>query len=86
MLKTPILLITFNRPNHVRQVLTEIRKQQPNQLFVCQDGARDDNPIDAERVGQVRQVGHVNCIHSTKIRISVVVLGLQLVLRGSLSM
>lgn len=56
MFQTPILLITFNRPDHVYQVLTEIRKQQPEQLYVCQDGARDDNPIDAERVGQVRQV------------------------------
>lgn len=56
MFQTPILLITFNRPDHVHQVLTEIRKQQPAQLYVCQDGARDDNPIDAERVGQVRQV------------------------------
>lgn len=56
MLNTPILLITFNRPDHVRQVLTEIRKQQPAQLFVCQDGAREGNALDAERVQQVRDV------------------------------
>lgn len=56
MLNTPILLITFNRPDHVRQVLTEIRKQQPAQLFVCQDGAREDNALDMERVQQVRDV------------------------------
>ena len=46
MLKTPILLITFNRPDHVRQVLMEIRKQQPMQLFVCQDGPREGNEQD----------------------------------------
>lgn len=56
MLQTPILLITFNRPDHVRQVLTEIRKQQPTQLFVCQDGARVGNAFDAERVQEVRNV------------------------------
>lgn len=56
MLKTPILLITFNRPDHVRQVLTEIRKQQPTQLFVCQDGAREANQLDAARVQEVRKV------------------------------
>ena len=56
MLNTPILLITFNRPDHVRQVLTEIRKQQPAQLFVCQDGAREGNKLDEERVQQVRDV------------------------------
>ena len=56
MYNTPILLITFNRPDHVRQVLSEIRKQQPAQLFVCQDGAREGNALDMERVQQVRDV------------------------------
>lgn len=56
MFQTPILLITFNRPDHVRQVLTEIRNHQPAQLFVCQDGARDGNPLDAERIQEVRNV------------------------------
>lgn len=56
MFTAPILLITFNRPEHVRQVLTEIRKQQPTQLYVCQDGAREGNAIDQERVQQVRDV------------------------------
>ena len=56
MFKTPILLITFNRPDHVRQVLTEIRKQQPAQLFVCQDGAREGNEIDRVKCQEVRDV------------------------------
>ena len=56
MFLTPILLITFNRPDHVRQVLTEIRKQQPAQLFVCQDGPREGNLLDVERVQEVRDV------------------------------
>ena len=55
-LKTPILLITFNRPDHVRRVLTEIRKQQPAQLFVCQDGAREGNERDIIKVQEVRDV------------------------------
>lgn len=56
MFTSPILLITFNRPDHVRQVLNEIRKQQPKQLYVCQDGARAGNALDIERVQQVRDV------------------------------
>lgn len=56
MFTTPVLLITFNRPDYVRQVLTEIRKQQPAQLFVCQDGAREGNLLDAERIQEVRNV------------------------------
>ena len=56
MINTSVLLITFNRPDHVRQVLTEIRKQQPTQLFVCQDGARVGNALDQQRVQEVRDV------------------------------
>ena len=56
MFETPILLITFNRPDHVRRVLTEIRKQQPTQLYVCQDGAREGNENDRIKVQEVRDV------------------------------
>lgn len=55
-MKAPILLITFNRPDHVRQVLTDIRKQQPTQLYVCQDGSRAGNALDQQRVQQVRDI------------------------------
>lgn len=56
MLKTPILLITFNRPDHVRRVLTEIRKQKPTELYICQDGAREGNENDIQKVQEVRHV------------------------------
>lgn len=56
MFQIPILLICFNRPDHVRQVLGEIRKQQPAQLFIAQDGPREDSPTDKERILQVRAV------------------------------
>ena len=55
-MKTPILLITFNRPDHVRRVLGEIRKQKPTDLYVCQDGARDGNENDKKKVQEVREV------------------------------
>lgn len=56
MFSTPILLITFNRPSHTRKVFEVIRKQQPKQLFVFQDGARDNNDNDAIKCAEVRQV------------------------------
>lgn len=37
-MNTPILLMCFNRPEHIRRVLSEIRKQQPHDLFIAQDG------------------------------------------------
>ena len=56
MFKTPILLITFNRPNHTRRVLTEILKQGPQSLYVSQDGAREGNENDRIKVQEVREV------------------------------
>ena len=53
---TPILLITFNRPGHVRRVLVEILKQEPQSLYVCQDGPRDGNESDSIKCQEVRDV------------------------------
>ena len=54
--KTPILLITFNRPEHTRRVLTEILKQEPQSLYVCQDGAREGNENDRIKCQEVKDV------------------------------
>ena len=56
MFTIPILLITFNRPDHVRQVLTEILKQEPRELYICQDGAREGNDMDRISCQEVRDV------------------------------
>ena len=56
MLNTPVLLITFNRPDHVRRVLSVIRAMQPATLFIFQDGAREGNAVDVEKCAQVRAV------------------------------
>lgn len=56
MYQTPILLISFNRPEHTRKVLEEVRKQQPKQLFVFQDGARDSVELDKAKCSQVRSI------------------------------
>lgn len=56
MFKTPILLITFNRPEHTRRVLVDILKQEPQMLYVCQDGAREGNEYDRAKCQEVRAV------------------------------
>lgn len=55
-MKTSILLITFNRPDHVRRVLTEILNAEPQELYVCQDGAREGNANDRIKCQEVRDV------------------------------
>ena len=56
MLNTPVLLITFNRPDHVRRVLSAIRAMRPATLYIFQDGAREGNAVDVEKCARVRAV------------------------------
>lgn len=53
---TPVLLITFNRPEHTRRVLEAIMAARPKDLYVFQDGAREGNENDAGKCAEVRQV------------------------------
>ena len=53
-ISTPVLLITFNRPWHTRQVLKAIGAVQPTELYVFQDGER--NASDSEGCAQVRDI------------------------------
>lgn len=52
----PVLLITFNRPNHTRKVLDAILAAQPQELYVFQDGPRVSNLSDAFKCEEVRKV------------------------------
>lgn len=55
-MNTPILLITFNRPNHTRQVLSAILSSEVKELYVFQDGMREDNVADKEKCQKVCEV------------------------------
>jgi hypothetical protein len=39
-IKTPVVLITFNRPDTTKKVFDVIRKVKPTELFLISDGAR----------------------------------------------
>jgi hypothetical protein len=56
MIHTPILLLTFNRPEHTRRVLEAILSAHPKNLYVFQDGARDRNDEDGKKCAEVRRV------------------------------
>lgn len=55
-MQVPILLITFNRPDHTRKVLERILEANPKDLYIFQDGAREGNENDTIRCQQVRDV------------------------------
>lgn len=55
-MKTPILLITFNRPTHTKRVLERILEANPKDLYIFQDGAREGNATDVQKCQAVRDV------------------------------
>lgn len=55
-MKTPILIITFNRPNHTKKVLEAIMQQNPDALYVFQDGPRANLSSDLVKCSEVRGV------------------------------
>lgn len=55
-MKLPVLLITFNRPNHTRRVLEAILAAKPQYLYVFQDGAREGNEGDRVKCAEVRSL------------------------------
>jgi hypothetical protein len=56
MLKTPILLIIFNRPETTKEVFAAIRNARPSRLFIAADAPRPNHPTDEERSKQTREV------------------------------
>lgn len=56
MLNTPVLFITFNRPETTAQVFEAIRKAKPKQLFVAADGPRAGNRDDNASCEEVRRL------------------------------
>ena len=55
-LHTPLVFITFNRPDKAQLVFEQIRQQRPEILFVISDGPREGNLRDAQLVAQSRKI------------------------------
>lgn len=56
MFKTPILLITFNRPSHTKKTIEALRIQKPPLVYVFQDGPREHRDEDIKMCELVRDV------------------------------
>lgn len=53
---TPVLVIAFNRPDHLRVLLGRLREVRAQQVFVAIDGARENRAGEAERVQACREL------------------------------
>lgn len=56
MFNTPILIITFNRPDKLRQQLRAISRVSPTTIYVSSDGARKSVPGDVNKIQECRQL------------------------------
>ena len=55
-LSTPVLFLTFNRPDTTQQVFSEIRQAQPPRLYVAGDGPRPEQSNEDEICEIVRSI------------------------------
>jgi len=52
----PVLLIIFNRPEKVKNLIQALRKVKPKKIFVAADGARDNNLEDLDKCNETREL------------------------------
>lgn len=54
--QVPVLINFFNRPEPLKKVFAAVRSAKPKMLFLSQDGPREGNATDTEKVAQCREV------------------------------
>lgn len=52
----PIAIIFFNRPEALENVFASVKKARPSNLFLIQDGARENHPNDEENIERCREI------------------------------
>lgn len=54
--RTPVVLLTFNRPTLTQRVWDVVCQLQPETLVIVSDGPRDGNAADSAQVAEVRRI------------------------------
>jgi len=52
----PVLVIAFNRPDHLRTLIESLRQVQPRRVFFAVDGPRPDRPDESAKVQGCRDL------------------------------
>lgn len=58
LIDVPVALIFFNRPEVFEQVFQRIREIRPSKLFLIQDGARANKPLDSQKIKECRDIAN----------------------------
>ena len=56
MVNEPILIIAFNRPQHLKVLINRLRQVAPTNLFVAIDGPRENKAGEVEKVEACREI------------------------------
>ena len=56
MIKTPVVLICFNRPILTKKVFKQIKKKKPSKLFIIMDGPRHKYSEDLKNIKKVKKI------------------------------
>lgn len=60
-IREPVLIMAFNRPEHLRRLIDRLREVKPERIFLAVDGPRDHVPGEASRVQECRAlVSHID--------------------------
>ena len=65
-MKVPILVLAFNRADHVEQAMLAIKEYKPERLYLECDGPRMHKQGEKEAVEATRKVVKENCATGTK--------------------
>lgn len=75
----PLLILAFNRPQHIKRLIDSLRPHAPQNIFVGVDGPRPNNKNDVEKVAQVlAEIAKIDWASSLELRIRENNLGLRL--------
>jgi hypothetical protein len=55
-MRTPVLLIIFNRPDKVRRLMESLEKARPSRIYIGADGPRASKPLDKEKCAEARRI------------------------------
>ena len=55
-MRSPVLLLVFNRPETTRQVFDAVRRARPAKLYVAADGPREGRTTESARCEEVRHI------------------------------
>ena len=55
-MKTPLLILLYNRPNVTKTLFNKIKKMKPSTIYIAADGPRANDQVDSELCNRVRNI------------------------------